>query len=338
MQAAKYLFVWLLPLSVAFSFHSEGIGTYAALIFAFVIVPLGDFFLGEDRSAPDESFRRKRVFDVILWLTVPTQLGILIWFLTIASHERTFSEAMGIITSMGLMCGVFGINVAHELGHRTSRAEQFLAQLMLTTSLYPHFFIEHNKGHHKNVATMEDPASARMGESVYAFWLRSIMGSWLSAWNISAKERVRKGLRIWSWKNPMVVYALLIIGIPVTIGFLLGMQTCLYFLAAALIGILLLETVNYIEHYGLSRKKVNEFRYQDVEPIHSWNADFRLGRIVLFDLTRHSDHHYEPSKPYQVLTSMNSSSQLPAGYPAMMLLSLIPPLWYRVMHPLIQRN
>lgn len=338
MQASKYLFVWLLPLSVVFSFHSEGIGTYAALIFGFVIVPFADFFLGEDRSAPDESFRHKRVFDVILWLTVPTQLGILIWFLTIASHERNFSEAMGIITSMGLMCGVFGINVAHELGHRTSRAEQFLAQLMLTTSLYPHFFIEHNKGHHKNVATMEDPASARMGESVYAFWLRSIMGSWLSAWNISAKESARKGLRIWSWKNPMVVYALLIIGIPVTIGILLGMQTCLYFLAAALIGILLLETVNYIEHYGLSRKKVNEFRYQDVEPIHSWNADFRLGRIVLFDLTRHSDHHYEPSKPYQVLTSMNASSQLPAGYPAMMLLSLIPPLWYRVMHPLIQRN
>jgi alkane 1-monooxygenase len=335
MQAAKYLFVWLLPLSVAFSFQSEGIGTYAALIFAFVIVPLGDFFLGEDRSAPDESFRHKRVFDVILWLTVPTQLGILIWFLTIASHERTFSEAMGIITSMGLMCGVFGINVAHELGHRTSRTEQFLAQLMLTTSLYPHFFIEHNKGHHKNVATTDDPASARMGESVYAFWLRSIMGSWLSAWNISAKERVRKGLRIWSWKNPMVVYALLIIGIPVTISILLGMQTCIYFVGAALIGILLLETVNYIEHYGLSRKKVNEFRYQDVEPIHSWNADFRLGRIVLFDLTRHSDHHYEPAKPYQVLTSMEDSAQLPAGYPAMMLLSLIPPLWYKVMHPLM---
>lgn len=335
MQVAKYLFVWLLPITAAFSFQSEGIGTYAALLFAFVMVPLGDFFMGEDRSAPDESFRRKRIFDVILWLTVPTQLCILIWFLAIASHDRPLSEAIGIITAMGMMCGVFGINVAHELGHRTSRTEQFLAQLMLTTSLYPHFFIEHNKGHHKNVATMQDPASARMGENVYAFWFRSIIGSWQSAWNITAKERSRKGLQIWSLQNPMIVYALLILGIPIMIAIVLGVQTSIYFVGAALMGILLLETVNYIEHYGLSRKKVSEHRYQDVEPIHSWNADYRLGRIVLFDLTRHSDHHYEPSKPYQVLSSMEASSQLPAGYPAMMLLSLIPPLWYKVMHPLI---
>lgn len=123
--------------------------------FRFVVVPLGDFVLGEDRSNPDESFRQHRIFDVILWLTVPTQIGMLIWFLIISSHDRPFFEAMGIITAMGMMCGVFGINVAHELGHRSSRTEQFLAQVMLTTSLYPHFFIEHNKGHHKNVATPE---------------------------------------------------------------------------------------------------------------------------------------------------------------------------------------
>lgn len=335
MQAAKYLTVGLLPLTAAWSFQSEGIGTYAALIFAFVVVPLGDFVMGEDRSVPDSTLRSKRVFDVILWLTVPIQLGMLIWFISIASEERSVFEAAGIIASMGMMCGVFGINVAHELGHRTSRTEQFLAQLMLTTSLYPHFFIEHNKGHHKHVATAEDPASARRGESVYAFWLRSIYGSWVSAWSIAAKERARRGQKAWSLYNPMVVYACLIVGIPLLLFLVLGLQVCIYFLGAALIGILLLETVNYIEHYGLSRKKVSAYRYQDVEPIHSWNADYRLGRMVLFDLTRHSDHHYDPSKPYQVLSSMEVSSQLPAGYPAMMLLSLIPPLWFKVMHPLI---
>jgi len=338
MKVAKYLFVWLLPISAAFSFQSHGWATYAALLFAFVVVPLGDFVLGEDRSNPDESFRQHRIFDVILWLTVPTQIGMLIWFLIISSHDRPFFEAMGIITAMGMMCGVFGINVAHELGHRSSRTEQFLAQVMLTTSLYPHFFIEHNKGHHKNVATPEDPATARMGESVYAFWLRSIYGSWKSGWQIMSKERRRKGLRVWSIGNPMVKYALLIAGCPIMVVVVFGAQAGLYFMAAALMGILLLETVNYIEHYGLTRKKISEYRYEDVEPMHSWNADYRLGRMVLFDLTRHSDHHYEPSKPYQVLSSMETASQLPAGYPAMMLLSLIPPLWYTVMHPLIQRT
>jgi alkane 1-monooxygenase len=182
---------------------------------------------------------------------------------------------------------------------------------------------------------MEDPATARYGEGVYRFWLRSIVGSWRSAWNISAKERNRKGCKVWSLNNPMVVYGLLIMGIPLGITLILGVQTGLFFIGSAVMGILLLETVNYIEHYGLCRVKVSEFRYQDVEPNHSWNSDYRLGRIVLFDLTRHSDHHYEPSKPYQALASMESCSQLPAGYPAMMLLSLIPPLWFKVMHPRI---
>lgn len=234
---------------------------------------------------------------------------------------------------MGIMCGVFGINIAHELGHRNSTGEKILSKIMLCTSLYMHFYIEHNRGHHRNVGTKEDPATALKNESVYTFWMRSLPLSFLSAWNIVKKERSRKKLKTWSLGNEMIQYLLVEFLLCAVIGFYFGMNAMFFFLIAAFIGMLLLETVNYIEHYGLYRKKVSEFRYEDVEPKHSWNSDYIIGRIFLFELTRHSDHHWEPSKHYQLLDSMPKASQLPAGYPAMMLLSLVPPMWFRVMNP-----
>jgi alkane 1-monooxygenase len=246
-------------------------------------------------------------------------------------------ELSGKVLVMGLLCGTFGINVAHELGHRTNRSEQFLAKILLLSSLYMHFFIEHNKGHHKRVSTPEDPASARYGESVYAFYFRSVIFSYLSAWHIANSEMKKKGLPAWHWKNEMLQYQFIQLFFVVTIGLVFGWRECLLFIGAAFIGVLLLETVNYIEHYGLERRKNENGSYERAMPEHSWNSNHVIGRIVLFELSRHSDHHYIASRKYQVLRHHDDAPQMPTGYPGMMILSLLTPAWYAVMNPRVKK-
>ena len=319
------------------SFLSEGVATFFPLIFAFVCVPIIDQVLGENKynlsSSEIEKAKANRMFDFMLYGAVISHLVLYVWFVFFLNFWNVDNVTnLGRIISMGLMCGVFGINVAHELGHRTDRFHQFLSKVMLTTSLYNHFFIEHNRGHHRNVGTHEDPATARKGESLYVFWFRAVFMGWISSWKIVAKERQRKKLNVISFGNEMVqlqlVQVLLIVGIVCFQGWWVALNVCV----AGTIGIILLETVDYIEHYGLSRKKISEHRFEDVHPIHSWNADFVLGRLVLFELTRHSDHHTTPSKHYQLLDSKEEASTLPAGYPAMMLLAMLPPAWFAVMN------
>ena len=246
-------------------------------------------------------------------------------------------DTAGRIWVMGLLCGVFGINVGHELGHRVNAFEQTLAKALLLTSLYMHFFTEHNKGHHKRVATPDDPSSARYGEMIYTFYFRTILFSYLSAWHIANDELKKKGSPVISLKNEMIQFHLIQ---AMFVGFIFwqfGALITLYFLASAGIGILLLETVNYIEHYGLQRKSTGEGKYERAMPEHSWNSDHVIGRLMLFELSRHSDHHYMASRKYQVLRHHDHSPQMPTGYPGMMLLSLVPPLWFRVMNQKIKK-
>ena len=233
---------------------------------------------------------------------------------------------------MGILCGTFGINVAHELGHRKSVFEQFLAKLLLLTSLYTHFFIEHNKGHHAHVATDEDPSSAVLGQSIYSFWPQTVFGTYFKAWKINLAELKKKGLGFFSFHNEMLLFTcaqLILIGV---IGFYFGLNTIYFFLISATIGALLLETVNYIEHYGLKRKRNPSGNFERVLPKHSWNSNHLLGRLMLFELSRHSDHHYLASRKYQVLRHHEDAPQMPTGYPGMIVLALFPPLWFRVMN------
>ncbi|MFM9985025.1 MAG: alkane 1-monooxygenase [Flavobacteriales bacterium] len=334
----KYTMAFVLPVATWISFTSDGWYTFLPVVFGFLIVPILDALFRPDRKnireAERELTRNDKVYDAIIYLTVPAQVFFSVFYLMhVGEDSLSGLEITGCTLSMGLMNGVFGINVAHELGHRNTLAEKWMSKVMLSTTLFLHFYIEHNRGHHRNVGTPDDPASARRGENLYAFWMRTVSGSFMSAWRIVAKERERKKQAIWSLGNEMIQYLVLELIIVAGVFYFFGLITGLLFLAAAVMGILLLETVNYIEHYGLSRKKINEHRYEDVNPIHSWNSDHVVGRLVLFELTRHSDHHFDPSKPYQILDSMPTSSQLPAGYPGMMLLSLLPPLWFRVMDP-----
>jgi alkane 1-monooxygenase len=246
-------------------------------------------------------------------------------------------ETTGRIFSMGLLCGTFGINVAHELGHRVNKYEQFFAKALLLTSLYMHFFIEHNKGHHKNVATPEDPSSARYNEPVFIFYFRTIIFSYISAWKIANAEIRKKGLPALHWKNEMWQAQIIQLLFLAAIVFFFGWLITLYFLAAATIGFLLLETVNYIEHYGLQRKQRADGNYERTMPHHSWNSNHILGRLMLFELSRHSDHHYLASRKYQILQHHEDAPQLPTGYPGSMILAMVPPLWFFVMNKKIKQ-
>ena len=284
-------------------------------------------------DAEEELAKTDKRYDVLLYLVVILQYAALYKFLYTMSHDTlTWIDIAGRIWVMGLLCGTFGINAGHELGHRVNVFEQTLAKMLLLTSLYMHFYIEHNKGHHKRVATPEDPSSARYGEWIYTFYFRSIIFGYFSAWTIANNEVRKKGKPVFSLYNEMVQFTFIQIIFIALIFLGFGWLTTLYYLAAAFIGILLLETVNYIEHYGLQRKSLSEGRYERAMPAHSWNSDHVIERLMLFELSRYSDHHYLASRKYQVLRHHHDSPQMPTGYPGMMILSLVPPVWFYVMN------
>lgn len=338
----KYALAFVLPLFVAVSFSSEGWMSFLPLIYAFGLIPLSELWFAPSeknlRAAEAELAREDKGYDFLLYITLPVQYGFLLWFLMGIDEVQPFGWSFwGRSIAMGLMCGVLGINVAHELGHRKQKGARYTAKALLLSTLYPHFYIEHNFGHHKHVSTPQDPATSRYNESLYAFWFRSISGSYRSAWRIQLQLLQRRKQSFFSLQNDMLWYLTLSIILVLSIAVFVGEIALLAFLVAATIGILLLETVNYIEHYGLLRNKVNEQRYEAATPMHSWNSNHIIGRMVLFELSRHSDHHANPHKAYPLLNSHAESPQMPTGYPGMMLLSAIPPLWYVVMNKRVQK-
>ena len=341
-KAIKYLTPVILYLLAYLSFTKSGWLTWSPMIFAWILIPLLELFIPPDESnmnaAEEEMSKKDKLYDYLLYMFVLVQwITVFFFLMAMKTQEMTRLELAGRICTMGLLCGTFGINIGHELGHRIKPAEQWLAKLSLLSSLYMHFFIEHNKGHHKNVATPEDPSSARYNEIIYTFYFRTIILSYLSAWKIANAELLKKGLPRIHFSNEMIraqfIQLLFICLLLMTVG----VQITIYYLIAAGIGILLLETVNYIEHYGLQRKKTSEFGYERALPEHSWNSNHVLGRIMLFELSRHSDHHYLASRKYQILHHHPHAPQLPTGYPGCMIVSLIPPLWFAIMNPKLNR-
>ena len=336
-RALRYMVSFAGPLLAWVSFTYHGWLSWALVIQGFVLVPVIELMHRPRHLALSEEEESAALddplYDVLLYVLVPMQWALLVYFLfSVGQPDLTLWERIGRTASMGILCGVYGINVAHELGHRARRWERDLARALLLTSLYTHFIIEHNRGHHKRVATPEDPASARYGESVYAFWIRTLVFSFLSAWGLERARLHKEGHAIFSLRNEMLRGLLFEAMLMAVIGYFFGWQVLLAFLIAAFIGMLLLETVNYIEHYGLQRVRTATGTFGRVQHVHSWNSDLLPGRIFLFELTRHSDHHYKASRKYQILASSQTAPQLPAGYPGMMILSLIPPLWFAVMN------
>ena len=341
-KIAKYLSPLLVYVLAFISFSSTGFPCWYALIYAWIFIPLVELFIKQDETnmqqAEEDLAKHNKAYDYVLYSIVVVQFIALFYFLqSLTQVDLRTIDIVARVFTMGLLCGTFGINVGHELGHRVNKFEQILAKLLLMTSLYMHFFIEHNKGHHKNVATPQDPSSARKGEMVYAFYFRTIILSYLSAWKIANVESQKKFQTKFTIHNEMLQAHFIQIAFVCLIYFLFGGWITFYFLIAAFIGILLLETVNYIEHYGLSRKPTTDGKFERAMPQHSWNSNHVLGRLMLFELSRHSDHHYMASRKYQILRHHQNVPQMPTGYPGMMILSLFPPLWFYFMHKQIKQ-
>lgn len=341
-RALKYFLIFTFPFLAYLSFTMTGIVTFAPIIEAFVIIPFIELFLVASEKnlseAQEEMIKNDWIYDLLLYLCLPTLYFLLWTFLgSMSQPNLTIFDKVGRVFSMGLLCGSFGINIGHELGHRNKNYEQLFAKLLLLTSLYMHFFIEHNRGHHKKVSTKEDPSSARYGEDIFSFWFRSITTGYISSWNLEFKRLKRADLSIFSFSNQMLQFQFIQLAFVVFIYYLFGFQVLIYFFISAFIGVLTLETVNYIEHYGLERKVNDKGNYERIKPYHSWNSNHPIGRIMLFELSRHSDHHYNSSRKYQILKHHENTPQMPTGYPGMMILATLPPLWFFIMNKRIKK-
>jgi alkane 1-monooxygenase len=334
MKSLKYLVAYITPLCVGIGFHFGDVFAFLTPFFTFVLVPIFDPFFPNSTQNLSSGEAAKRssefMFDLLLYLNVAVVYGSVYLFTQL--ENIPFFELVGHMVSLGILFGACGINVAHELGHRVRKYERFFALLLLLPSHYLHFYVEHNRGHHKNVATPSDPVTARLNESVYTFWFRAIFMSYVHAWQLEAR-RLSKSKKHWlNLHNQMIQFMVLHMVYLALLFLFLPTTTALILCFAGIIGLLLLETIDYIEHYGLLRKQKPDGRYKRTSPAHSWNSNRLLGRLLLYELTRHSDHHYLANKKYQILDHHDESPELPMGYPASMMLSLIPPLWFKVMN------
>jgi alkane 1-monooxygenase len=338
----KYLWplalaVPVLPFSAYGLWHKTGQQAFWWLtpFVVFAVVPVIDLIIGSDTENPPETevprLERAQFYRWMTYLYLPLQYAGLLLCCWVYQHDHPGVLGMaGLVLTAGTVSGI-AINTAHELGHKRERVERWLSKIALAPSGYGHFYVEHNRGHHVRVATPEDPASARLGESFYRFWPRTVWGSLRSAWRLETK---RFTIRHRSWltaRNDILnAWSMTVVLFAAVVAWL-GPGVLPLLLAQAVVGFSLLEVVNYLEHYGLLRQRNAAGRYEKVDPRHSWNSDRLATNIFLYQLQRHSDHHANPTRRYQSLRSFDVSPQLPAGYATMIVVALVPPVWRRVM-------
>jgi len=338
----KYLMSYSIALFAFIGISLGGFYNYLAVIFTFVFIPVLEIIVKKsDEKYTDEEKKNRNLdpfFDFLLYLNIPIVFGIFFFSLEKLALTSSVYDIIGIILSASIVMATNGINVGHELGHRKSIIARTCSKLLYLPCQYMHFYIEHNFGHHINVATPEDPATARYKQTVYSFWITSVIRTYISAWEIQLKLLKVSKRSFFSIKNDMVFYTLFQLAFLVFIYYNFGIFLTFLSIVMSVVSFLFLETINYVEHYGLLRKKEPSGRYERVKPHHSWNSNHTIGRIVLYELTRHSDHHFKSSKKYQVLESLDECPHLPHGYPTSILLSLIPPLWFSIMNPLVRTH
>lgn len=319
---------WLTGLSVFW---------YIGPVLLFVVIPVIDLVAGLDRSnVPDDLIKEleaDRYYRWITYLFLPLQYIGLIWacWLWAGDSLSLFAE-IGLALTVGTVAGV-GINTAHELGHKREDVERWLAKIALAQSFYGHFYVEHNRGHHVRVATPEDPASSRVGENAYVFLPRTIVGSLRNAWRVEQPRFRRRGESHWSIRNDVLNAWLMSAVLWAVLLVAFGLAILPFLIIQAAVGIVLLELVNYLEHYGLLRQREASGRWERVRPSHSWNSNNIATNVLLYHLQRHSDHHANPTRRYQALRDDDTAPVLPTGYAGMIVLAAVPPLWRRVMDP-----
>lgn len=335
-----YLLPLALPLTVPVGVALGGVGTFLPLGVAFVLVPLVDHVVGTDADATlptPPSARSRRAFDALLYAWIPVHVALLAWGAAAFVGTSSTLEAAGVALSVGALTGGIGITVAHELGHRLGRVDRACSFLLLASTAYAHFQIEHNQGHHARVATPEDPATARAGESLYRFVPRSVVRGFACAWSLEAARLARAGCRTVSLRNRMLWGLAAALAVAGLLAGAYGPGALAFWAVQATVAVGLLEAVNYVEHYGLLRTRGPDGRYERVRAAHSWNSSHRVSNWLLFNLQRHSHHHAHVTTHYEELRHRDDAPQLPTGYPAAVLIALVPPLWRRVMEPRLAR-
>ncbi|RIA18955.1 alkane 1-monooxygenase [Ectopseudomonas oleovorans] len=342
--------IWLIPvlgipLSYHWSLNSAHADAWAWLVITVVfgVIPLLDFIVGRDPANPDErdevpALEAQGYYRLLSLATVPLLLAMLLWsgWIFVSYEGWSWVGQLGWVLSVGTVMGAIGITVSHELIHKDAALEQNAGGLLLAAVCYAGFKIEHVRGHHVHVSTPEDASSSRFGQSLYAFLPHAYKHNFLNAWRLEAERLRRRGLPVLHWRNELIwwyaISALFLLGFTLTFGWL----GALFFLGQAVMAFTLLEIVNYVEHYGLHRRKLENGRYERTNPHHSWNSNFLLTNLFLFHLQRHSDHHTYAKRRYQVLRHFDDSPQLPNGYAGMIVLALFPPLWRAVMDPKVR--
>ena len=333
MAIAKYWspfgFLALVPIGAGLG------GAWTLLLVAALPVALagGDWLLGAEppRVAAEAPIGHR----LLPWLYIPLQLIEIAWAgWMVAQPSTDLVTAVGLTLSTGLAAGVFGFLAAHEMIHSRRPAERFYGLAMLVGVLDMQFAISHVQGHHRRPATFEDPATARRGESLYAFWVRSIAGQAAEAWKFETERLVRRGRSRVGPGNRMLVFAAIELALVLAVAFA-GWRALAFFLAQAALAILLLESFNYVAHYGLARRRRPDGRLEPLGPKHSWNSVRRMNNASLFNMGRHADHHRFSARPYNELEVLDGGAQLPCGYAGVILMALIPPLWRAVMDPRI---
>jgi len=337
---------WLLSVFVPFFigsgallvlFTGDARAAWIPIVFIYGAVPLLDWLLGEDRSNPPESavpaLEADRYYRYVTYAAVPMlwlSFVASVWFL--CTQALPWHAQLAVVLSAG-MAGGFGINLGHELGHKNTALERWLAKIILAPTGYGHFFIEHNRGHHRDVATPADPASSRMGETIYGFVLREMPGALKRAWKIEQDRLARCGKPLWSLHNEVLQPALITLVLWALLVAWLGVGALAYIVAISFWANFQLTSANYIEHYGLLRQLRAPGRYEVCQPRHSWNSNHVFSNWIMFHLQRHSDHHAHPTRRYQSLRHFENLPELPNGYPGMFLACYVPAVWFRLMDP-----
>ncbi|MEU0402140.1 alkane 1-monooxygenase [Streptomyces sp. NPDC006197] len=338
--------LWLLGLLIpAFPFLSWGLVAatglrlfwWTGILVLYVVFPVVDHLIGKDSANPPDSaiahLEQDRYYRWCTYLYLPLQYaGLVLGCWLITRGDLSLVDRTGLTFTLGGVAGI-AINTAHELGHKTEALERRLSRIALAQTWYGHFYVEHNHGHHIRVATPEDPASARLGESFWRFLPRTVLGSLTSAWRLEKRRLARRGRSVWSPRNTVLGSWALSFALFAGLALAFGPGVLPYLAVQAVFGFCLLEVINYTEHYGLKRERTASGRYERCAPRHSWNSDNVASNVFLYHLQRHSDHHAHPTRRYQSLRHFDEAPEMPTGYAGMIVLAYVPPLWRRVMDP-----
>lgn len=351
MIVRKYsYFLAYLPLVLPFigfyfgeKFDQVNLFAYFTLFILYFILPILDYLVGKDNLNFDEKKQIPELHNSLFHRLLPviSVVGfstVIVWggYMMATYPGLDLWGQIGLILSVGTVSGYVGINVSHELIHRKSKWEQAMGGFAMSMVSYGGFKVEHIRGHHVNVATPKDASSSRYDQSLYTFLPVSLVKNWLSAWRLEKEHLQKLGYSAFSVRNELIWWNAISLLVMVLFVSFWGVGSLVFFILQGLIAVLSLEVVNYIQHYGLHRRKLADGKYERVSPYHSWNSSYFLTNAILLQLQRHSDHHANPTRPYQTLRSFKKSPQMPFGIATMILLAFIPPVWKRLMNPRVQ--